>query len=241
MRTLEFNDENIRVKFKNIERLYPAITSVIYTLGDNSIIMDIITDNNIQIIVSNNGLINVYIDLLSKKIKVIDSKKQYTIVYDNYPKKHFIPIAYEYQNDSCLLIKKNNVSLSDDKCYYDLIVNDNMYTIIISKDNLFNEDTFIKYLLNQKNIINNIRDLFKLLIIYNNKMCFKVADTKGSVIVINKGILEKYIEYINDNNNYSKIYLENNEFYIERKVKEKYDDKDIALIKKIGESNGKER
>ena len=251
MRIPKYSNDNIKTRYNEVILFHPVIPSIIELLcKDNEFqIIDIINDDFVtQVIISiNNRLINICIDTLSKKIKIVDLNKNYYEVYDELPTKKIIPCEYEYHNNERILIKKNNINFCiDDKTnfFYELTINNNQYTFIISNsNNKFDEDKFINYLLNKYVVVNSVRELFLAILLFANyrEFDFKIADSKGSSIVMNNGKLVKYNEIIENDNSYSKIFLENNEFYIEKKVKEIYQDEDTILIKKIGECHGKEK
>ena len=249
MKNLEFNDKNIELKYKNVLARHSTIDAILNTYSKNDDIcriMDILEDEySIQVIVSNNSkLINIYIDILAKKIKIIDDTKEYVTIYDDLPKKLVCPIGYLYENDSLNVFKKHIVSLTDQHIYfYEINDINNTYTLIISYKNIkYDENDFINHILNSRKT-SNIKNLFLDVSKYLNINLFdlKLTDSKGSIIITKDGELVKYIEYIENKNNYSKIYLENDDFYIEKIVKEKYNDESLHLLKEIGENNGKEK
>ena len=235
---VEFNDENIKNDYKAILKKHHAIDNILCTYfnSDNVLkIMDVINDEyNTQIIISsNNSLINLYVDILDKKIKIYDDTKQYITIYDDIPKMTVYPNGYLYQNENISIYKRPIVNLTNEnKLFYEVNDTSNTYTIIIDCKNIqYNENDLINRLLNNKKT--SIKDLFLDITKYLNINLFdiKIADSKGSIIVVQNGELIKYIEYIENKDNYSKVYLENNDFYMERMVKENYNDESLHLLK----------
>ena len=250
MRNVEFNNDEIKEYYKSLIRNQQGLSSVMLSLlqNNNLIIQDILNDDYIiQIIVnSDDDLINVNIDLLKNKIYVISTKNEYKEIYDNFPKKHVAPIGYEYSNGNKKLIKQNTFNLDNrpKAHYYDISEDGVNYNVLVVDDkNSFNEQEFIKKILYNNTSYKSIREL--LVTILNmpdlGKYTFKMTDTKGGIAIIDHGNLVSYMEFKEKNKEYQKIYLENNEFYVERKVKEVYEDDMTTYIKKLGECNGKEK
>lgn len=249
MKNLKYSNSNIEEEFKRVLASHSVVPSIIDALCEDdkkATIMDIKTDTfNIQVIVSiNKKLYNLYIDLLAKKIKVVNPCESFVTIYDDMPRKHITPVGFEYQKGERIVYKRNVFLLCDSsekRNYYQITDNDNKYDLIVSYTNIeYNENDFINKLLSEKDI-SNIRKLFIKISKFLNFNLFniKLTDTKGSIIIMDKGDMVKYLEYQENDKHYEKIYLENDIFYIEKVVKEKYDDENINLIKEIGGYNGK--
>lgn len=251
MRNVEFIDKETKNLYKILINEHQGLASVINSLlqKDNVKIQDIINDNYIVQVITSFGkeLININIDLLKNKIYVVSSCKPHKEIYDNFPKKDIKPIGYEYQNGNRIVIQRNIFSYDSSNkktYYYDIIDNDNSYNLLIEdKNSSFNSDDFIRRILYNSMNYSSIRNLFVTILneLNSNLLSIKITDDLGSVIVIDKGIVTKYLEIYETNNEYQKIYLENEEFYVERKIKEVYEDNLTSYIKRIGENNGKEK
>lgn len=253
MKTLEFDNEEIEKVYKSYAVNHPGLSSVIKIIKKeygNLKVMDVISNvYDAQIIIDNGkGLINIYLDFLKRKIKVSGLNKKSTEVYDDLYKNKPIPDSYEYENEDKVIIKKKVYNLENDKAkkLHYVIFNKkdgNQYTMIVTYTKLkYDEQDFINYLLNNCDTT-SIRTLFLSLSKYLNSSLFdiKITDNKGCIVNIKNGVLAKYVEYIENEEKYSKVYLENDDFYINRIVKEKCNDESIRLIKEIGGVHGKEK
>lgn len=253
MKTLEFNDDKIKAEYKVFESTHPVLSKIIKILQEEKgklKVDDIINDiyYNQIIISSNEGLINLYIDFINKIIKVIDLNKPYAICYEDSFREKIKPIGFEYENDKMIIFKKNINFINDDemkKCFYEITDKETNkeYTMILSYLNaVFHEEDFINYVLNRCEI-DNIRKLFVSLSKYLNFNMFnlKLSDSISSTIVMENGELTNYLEFQETDHKYARIYLENNEFYIEKVVKDHYNDASLNLVKEIGGFDGKEK
>ncbi len=245
MKNLTFNDDGIKKEYREIIKDHDAISIVIDQLlrdNDELILMDIISDvDSIQIIIKSDiGLINMYVDYRSNKIRIVSPSYPYAIIYDNFPKKCFAPIGYEYQSEKRIIIKKNINKLNPafaNANVYELVEKNISYSILINDSkNMLEEKKFIKNLLFYNNDINDIRDL--LIAIVDNlnivNLDIKLTDMNNGVIILSKGEISKYIQYIKKENEELKIYLEEKKFYVNRTTKEEYTDNITPLVKKKG-------
>ncbi len=245
MRNVEFKNKEVKEFYRSLCNTHQGLTSVMLSLLQKNkvMIIDIFSDSYIVYISINFGdeEMCVEIDLLKNKIYLVSQNKEYKEIYDNFPKKHAAPIGFEYQNQDKLIVKRNIFDTTDDgkeTYYFDITINGRSYnTIIEDENNNFMEDIFIKKILYTDTKINSIRDLVKVVleITRNRLLNIKIADSMGSIVVIDKGNITKYQEYRDNKDEYQRIYLENDEFYIEKKVKEVYSDDMTAYIKKLGE------
>ena len=252
MKNVEFANELVKLNYQDIIEKHRALSGIVLMLVKESkpvIIKDIVnSEEGAQIIINqNNNLTYIDIDFLKKKIYLDRSNMTFKEIYDDYPRNSYKPVGYLFQKERRMIIKNFLFDQKDNKekvYHYELNENGNKYVIIIkSKKHVFDEERTIEQLLYRNNRYNNIRDLFVAIneIIGTNHFDLKLADAKGSNITIEDGLIKNYIEYRDNNNEYEKISLENNDFYIEKKVKEKYEDNLTSYIKKIGERNGKEK
>lgn len=249
MNNITFQDEIVKRNYQDILKKNKGLSKVILKLlldGDSLNVIDV---NNIEkgvsiILEQDDKLITISIDLLKKKIYVEKQNILYQEIYDNYPQKKAYPVGRLYKNNEREIIEtlKFRLSDEDDVKYYELNENGNQYSIIIDiKDDPLWEELFITKLLYNYNHYSNIRDLFMTIqeVLDISHYDIKLGDSKGSNIVITNGKVEKYIEYYEEDDQYIKIYMENGEFFYERKVKEPYEDNMTSYVKKLGERNGK--
>ena len=252
MKNVEFENEEIKIVYDNIIKGHKGLSGIINLLlneGGSFVVSNIKkTEFGIEMdIIQDNENIKIFTDFLKKKIYLKKPDKLYSEIYDDYQRQVYTPSGYLYQNNDRNIIKTFffNEKL-DDENTFNYILNDNgkQYSIIIDDNNgLLVEADFINKLLYYKAKYNSIRDLFMAINEEGNiKNCdIKLADSKGSNIVINDGKVLRYIEYYENNGNYEKIYLEDNKFFIEKMVKEVYHDNLTSYIEKMGEDNGKEK
>ena len=252
MKTLEFSNEKVERDYKYVVSECPAINSIIDMIGKDSArieIKEILNDlYNINIKVFNfKEVIDIFLDYLSNRIKVKFESKACTEVYDIIPRMDNKPIAFEYQNEKRKLVNNIIPKFNDEASQtasYQLFEDGNEYLIIIKYPRLpFSEKNFIRNFLEINTNIDNIRTLLieisKILDLDSYDLV--LADSKGSTISMDRGILTKYIEIREQDNEYIRITLDDGNFYVEQRVKEKYDDKEMRLIKKIGGYSGKEK
>ncbi len=249
---LEFDNEETKKLFKSYATKHPGLSGVIKVLRKeygNLKVIDIVDDIYATqfIIGTDKGVIYLNLDLLKKKIKINDTNKKHIEVYDDLFKNKPVPDSYEYENEDKLVIKKKtyNLDKEEKKNLYYVIQNKkngNEYAIILFSKSMYCEQEIIDYILNNCDIT-NIRTFFLSLSNKLNLSLFdlKMTDSKGCIIYMQDGVLSKYVEYIEKEDSYSKVYLKNDDFYIKKTVKEKYDDESIELIKKIGGMDGKEK
>jgi len=169
------------------------------------------------------------------------SNKDYSIVYDNHPQKKFDIKEYCYQKGNKVLIKKNTINLnkeSNEKKYsYILYINNHSYNInILDEHKTFNEDDFLRYVLDIYLLdINNINEMYLLICNSNDisSIVLEINNNNNDILLSKQGTLLKYhITIINDDVK-EEVFLDNNKFYKkETTTKELADDK--VYIKKIG-------
>lgn len=248
MNNIEFENKELKSIYKSIFNLYPGLSGVIFIIqnGKSIKVTDIKSEENeIRIYVSKNKKdCIIVIDLLRNIICLIEPNKEYTTLYSNHSRKHLVPIGYLYQKDNRKIIEKYMIKLNTDmNKLKDIEIDENgtRYFLHLKKnDYYFDEKEFIKQLLYEKEF-NSFRELFIIIyqLINGKNVDIKLSDANGSIVTTQDDLITKYIEYQEKDNEYQKIYLENNEFFIEKKVKEEYQDDMTSLVKKIGVINGK--
>ena len=242
MKEIIFNNEKVENEYNKINKDNPGLEGVILSLKDDNELKIVDTfsdDTKHQLIIAvNNGLMSITVDKLMNKIRVVDPYKDYTSVYDNYPKMFVAPTSLDYQKGNRIISKKNNVFLNEKRkdYYHYRIKEDEIFyeVIIIDLIQSFNNEEFIKNLLNTNIHFDNINML--LVAMKRNipltGLNIKITDAKGSIAIINNGSLLDYQEYREINNEYHRIFLEDNKFYIEKKVNEEYNDDNLQYIKR---------
>lgn len=251
MKNVEFEDEKLKKLYDNIIKGHKGLAGIISHLlneGGSIVVSNIITTEfGIEMDVKqDNEIIKLFTDFLKKKIYLKKPDKDYSEIYDDYQRQVYTPSGYLYQNNNREIIKTFFFSEKlDDKNIFNYILNDNgkQYSIVIDDKSNMNEKDIINKLLYYKAKYNSIRDLFMgMNEEFNTNNCdIKLADSKGSNIVISNGKVLRYIEYYENNGHYEKIYLEDKKFFIEKRVKEVYQDNLTSYIEKMGEENGKEK
>ncbi len=244
MKNVKFDSEIIKSLYQEIVNKHRALAPIVLQLCDECqgiLFRNIsMTDKGYELWAIkgyDNTDLCIDIDLLKKKIYVNRCYPNSSIdVYDNIPKMYNNPIAHQYEKDSRILYETLTFKLSKDDSvkYLELRELNEKYTIIIdgvNEDN-FDMEKFIDVILNNPKKYKSIRNLFKQ--IKNNIITLyvdiKLADSKGSTIIINKGIITKYLEYIEKDDEFIKVYMEDGNFYSERKVKEEYNDKIVTYV-----------
>jgi len=250
MKKIKFNNEEIKEYYNSLIKRYQVIDGIISSIlrDNNNLLIDNITNDSYNtdfMVITDDNKIIISIDLLKNCIYVDNPNKPYREIYSNYVRTRLAPNGYEYKNKDKVLIKRvlSYESHNEKKAYYDIYNDNSVYSMIVETNNEFNEQEFIDSIISEKNTYKSIRDLVIILLnlyIINN-ITVKLTDTKGSIVIIENGVIKKYLEYREKDTEYQKIYLENNEFYVEKKVKEVYQDDMTNYVKKIGERNGKEK
>lgn len=251
MRNVEFKSKDIKEYYRALIKANPGLLAVIQSLlQENNVIVNDIIYGNYSVtlmILQDNEDISIEINLLNNKIYVSKPEKKYKEIYHNIEQKSIRPMGFEYRNINKSITKKNFIGLGDKDhkiYYYDLSDNDCNYNILIEDDqDTFNEEYFINKMLYPKNKYYGISNVvLTILSTFNlNNLTIKITDTKGSIAIIDKGYITKYLEYREIDNEIQKIYLEDDQFYVEKKKKEIYSGGINSYVKKIGEINGKEK
>ena len=253
MKKVKFANHIIKEEYESILKNHPALFNVLkfeFQLKKKQIkIEEIIKDIYCVSIVVNDHdkLIIVTIDFIKNEIRVKDEKSLYVKIYDNYPENSIIPKSYEYQKNKRVIRRKISPELSSNYS--------NKYALVIHEDNVqygitiisgtvnFDINDFISKLLDYDGTIENIKELLLIISKLIDLVYFdlKLSDNVGNLIKISYNMLTDYVEYHVSQTENDKIFLKNNEFIIERHIKEKYNDDITPLMKKIGVYNGKEK
>ena len=255
---IEYASNELKKMYKTIANAHTVVYSIVdrlplvidhFAIKDKKDIMgkvvDITNGNNLICITILVGSIPVDITIYNKKIKVSSIYLPYKVVYDDYFKRNFVPIGYEYQNKDKILLNKYLARLNPSYAntyLFKLECASGEYSICIDSDS-FNKNEFIQKLLYNDTIIHNFKDLMLIIskIIDLNKTKIKISDKNNNRIIIDYGNLTDYIEYRKNKDEEQKVYLDNNEIYVERKIHQKEDEETTSYIKKIGVYNGKEK
>lgn len=251
MKKISFIDGETKKYYKRILHDHPVLAKIMMTefqLDNKSIRIEKITNElyGINILVNDRGkLITVTIELLNKEIIIKDRSLSYQTIYDD-NLNCVIPKYYEYCNNQRKILRKINVPIKPVyQSVYALILkeNDKSYNItLVGGEKNFDISVLIQNLLTYVKDINNIRDL--LITISNlldlSYFVIKLSDNNGSLIRIDNGNLMDYLEYRDANDEKQKIILKNNEFIMERRIKEKCCE-EVSYIKKLGVYHGKEK
>ena len=245
MKNVEFENETIKESYQEIIKKHRALAPIILKLADENIgiKIEVIEHNDKGIsIIASRGIdeLHTYInlDLLKKRI-MVNNQKGYVDVYIDAPVKYNKPIAKQYEMNEKILYETLTYNLSNDESikYYQLKVENETYTIIIDKCNPLHVDDkgIANLLINNQYRFRTIRELFLYLKgnYITNFFDIKLADSKGSTIIINKGIVTTYLEYIEKEDEFVKVYMENGEFFSESKVKKQYHDEIVPFIKNM--------
>ena len=249
MKNLTFKDNELKKTYKTILNSHPALSGIMireFNLTDNTAsVEEIINDlHGINIVVnSNNNLVIVTIKFIGEKIEIDYPNLPYKTVYTDCRRKYIVPAGYEYENgyNGRRIFKEYNVALKQVHTNeYHLILEEGgrIFNIVITGEHI----DIIEELLNYNHNIINIRDLLKYINSRIDLSYFyvKLSDDIGGIIEILYGNLIKYVEYRDTEKETQKIFLQNNEFLIERRIKEKCDDEVVSFMKKIGVYNGEE-
>lgn len=176
-------------------------------------------------------------------------KWEYSICYDNHPQKLLKAKDYRYHKNNKILIKKNidNQKLkSQEKEYvYTLKINDHSFTIhFIDCNECFDEESFIKYLLNDNIIdINNVNELYMIIVNSNDisKMNIELVNQKNyDEIFIYMGKIIKYHLTYNQDGIIKEIYFKDDEFY-QKETSIKKLNMDNIYVKKFGGKYGRRK
>ena len=252
MSNISFDDDNDKRIYQELIRKNRGLARIISKLSTDNcgIKLEKISniENSVSLVFSGNIVDDtyIYVDLnySNNKIYVGTGGMMYQEEYNNIPVLNMKPNGLLYKNNEREIYKELKYKLSKDNNvkYYRLNENGNNYTIVLDIINDdFNEDDFIYNLLYNTAKYNRIRDLFIIINenVNTNNVNFKLADSKGSNIVLENGRIINYLECIDNETETLKVYMEDGEFYYERMIKESYKDNLTEYVKKLGEGHGK--
>ncbi len=252
MNSVTFDDDITKREYQVLVRTNRALARIVSKLShDNKGIKleDVKSSENGVTLVFSGNIIDetyIYVDLnySNNKIYVGTGGMIYREEYNNIPVLKMRPNGLLFKNNDRELYKelKYNLSKENNVKYYRLNECGNNFTIILDVVNDdFDEDNFAYTLLFDTTKYYRIRELFiRLQELVNTKnVNIKLADSKGSNIVLEDGVIKNYVEYIEEDKQWTKIYLEDGEFYYEKLVKDVYKDNLTDYVKKLGERDGK--
>lgn len=252
MKSISFENEEIKERYQGLIKTQRGLSGIISLLryDDKDMkIVDIIDnlDGITMFITKENDNITIDIDPLKKKAYLKRGDMPYKEIYDVYPRKFISPVGQLYQNNERTIINHLSYKLDKDENrtkLLELIEKGKKYIMTIKSNNeLIGANEIINSLLDDYEEYNSIRDIFLAINrIFNiNDIDLKLTDALGSSIVIEGGVVLKYVEIQEIDNDYQKIYLKDDNFFVEKKIIDKYDDNVTSYIKKLGEKNGKEK
>ena len=249
---LEMFSKKIKFANKNLKKILTeeyqnnALMGVINEL-EYSFKYLIITDyksigaeKHISMICPNNQEIEAVVNALNWTMTLKCPSWDCNIKYQVYPNS-CLKLGKEYHKDDHVVLYNNS---QDNRMHYFTYQDkDNYYEINITKfsgtiDNMKIVDT----LLNSKSIT-RIKDVMDILVnlveLENVEINIKNNKFNLSNIIIYKGRLTKYVEYIEKENERDLIYMQEGKFYIERTKKEELGEEIVPYVKKIGDYHGK--
>ena len=246
MSSIDFANVDIKKQYKLILKEEGFLTGLLSSLEkeyQSIIIKDILNnEKNIQLIIECDGIvINIDIDLENNRTVLKSPSWEYEMIYSNYVKRIYELVGKLYRKNNRSILKKYHMkinSIYDKMKSFELTVNNKVYTIIITEfKTKLNDKIIFDSLLDEDHDINCMIDIFKILntILDINEYEIKISNlNEKGMMIVDRGKLTKYVEFREKENYKEKIYLENNEFFIEKTTKEKFDE-EIPFVKKIGE------
>ena len=252
MKNVEFYNDEIKEEYQKMVTSHHGLASILLSLIKSNGPIEVMgieddTYGKKMYVNTDDKLISIYLDFFKKKIYLKESNNEYSEIYDMHVKKNLRPSGRLYEEEERSITEKFMFEYDDQKDhkrYYELNDNNRHYVMIVLYQNEdFKEDEFINNLLHIGVDLVRISDVFLALtkIIDMNRVTIKLADSKGSNITTRKGKVTSYVEYVEKEDYHEKIYLENGKFFIDKKVKEEYQDDVTAYVKKIGVRDGKEK
>ncbi len=226
-----FKDKQVKKEYDGIINCHDGLKSVMTLLEitNNQLeITDVINDlYGVRIVIKKeqDELINVYLDFISKRIKVIDPNLDYNIIYPDIRKKYFTPLGYEYDYCNRTIFQKFMIKLDSQYANiysFDIIDNNQKYRLDINANKgVLKKDVFIQKLLRVDEDLLNIKQLLMVLskIINIKDYIICLSDEKGNLIKIDNGLVSDYVEYSANAEARRRVFLENNSFYVEGKRK----------------------
>ncbi len=243
---IDFKNNEIRKKFKHVLKEQKFLSDILEYLEreyKEIIVQDIIySENMLEIrLKCDISLVSMNLDFVKNETMIVCPSWPYTVVFSNHAFKNGIPMLRLYRKGERSIIDRSikylNSTYSKVKII-ELVTPNESYNITINQlDKPLDKELLINNLLDANNFINDINDVF---VIIKNTIDINVFEikintmkNKSDVLITYEGNLTKYVFYEENSEFKERIYLENNEFYREKTIKEKIDG-DIPLVKKIG-------
>lgn len=242
----DFKNNEIRKKFKNILKNQKFLTEILNYLEREYreiIVEDVVySEKMLEVILKcDTSMVSINVDLGKNETMIICPSWPYTVVFSNYVTKSGIPVSRVYRKGERSIIDRSVKYI--DSPYskvkiYELVTPSENYNITVNEfDKPLDKDLLINNLLDSNNYINDINDVFiiikKTIDISSFEIKINTTKYKSDVLIVYEGSLTKYIFYKENDKYKEKIYLENNDFFSEKTIKEKIEG-DNPLIKKIG-------
>ena len=248
MKNLEFSDKDIKSFYRSVVKDVPAIEEVIkfnlYDEEEKIKILGMFTAlmQTHIVIKKNDEIYGITYDHKTKKIVLSSKVLPYKAIYNSYKSENIVPIGYEYQNDKRVILREKLCSYANN---YILLISENSkkFKIDLCGGNTgFKIEDFIQKILNYDLEITDVLSLLSVVSSLINLDYFyvKINDEQGNMVAVRNNVLDDYIEYRDLEDESQTIYLKNNEFVLEKRIKEKYEDDITPFMKKIGVYNGKE-
>jgi hypothetical protein len=249
MKKIEYQDKEVKKNYELINSIQPCLGRAIMIVTVDQPIKIIYTiksklgaEVGVEI---NNEINSFYIDYLKKKIYVKNPSNNFMLVYDYYINCVSLR-GYLYSKDNRNVIDRSQLGSKDLNMYcFELKDNNKEYTInIFSLDSSIDRFDFVNKLLDYESNFDTIKDLFMFIncLINVRNYNIEITDNLNSRINVIQGQVDRFVEYQeNEFGTKDKLYLKDGKFYIEKKIKEEYDDEVISYVKKLGVYNGKEK
>ena len=227
----EAKNNNLRGVIDELEYSFKSLTITDY--------QSIGAERYISMISSNNQKIEAVVNFLNWTMTLKNPNWDCNIIYQVYPRS-CIRLGKEYYKDDRVVLchfnqdnRVYNFTYRDKEQFYRINIACFSGTIDTTK--------IVDTLLNCKSItrIKDILDIFVGLIkLENVEINIKNNQYNLSNIIIYRGRLTKYVEYIEKENGRDLIYMQEGKFYIEKTEKEELEEEMVPYVKKIGECHG---
>ena len=240
--------ENLEKIFLNVCRYYNLSKPIIVDckLDYDSIDIELVNDdNNFDSYILSFPLDDIFFLNVRKvdsniynSFQIIDNKVSlYEKVYENPKDKISITKTFTLNGNKFAIYHKNNNNYLEFQYFYNNEFINSKITIRITITKVYQEDLFIKSLLDEEDV-KNIFELYKMIVsIINNKIDFieiinPVNDEFDEIIIVDNGKLIEYKRYIKVNDGFKLVEFDGNNIWVTKK--EKVSDSDtIDEIKKI--------
>ncbi len=249
MKTIKYANDDIERRYKKVVKKTFGFETVIEQLfeTDDMVVVDVYDDQDMieMLLKVNEKIVKVEINYNDKIASFMCNDWLYTILYRITPTKLFIPLGYKYINGNRNVVSEKSIRFSSSSYtvhVFKLQVDDDIYEIMINEgEEQIIEEQIILSLINPNNRITRIKDILEILShclsLASSEIKIKKYDDKGSIVIVYKGTVTKYVEYLKEDDIEMKIYLEDGKFFVKKTIREEVDDV-IPFVKKIGENNG---